>query len=566
MDVSLKNLVTNHILTPAEQSAAISPQFKIRNIAVFENNAAFFTALTERTLVFFPHHASECASEESFAILAAAHCAVVMYESDLTLFDTALQLSLPLFLMSEAMPLSKVIGACYHFAYSRVQRLAEVSLETMDKLSNELLNHKSEGSNMIQVATDLLECPVAFTMADFHLQQVKSVSQQYLVVNPLYTKNVFDWDLALASFELKEAAYRNNLAEGINGAKIGGYLYQNDYCRTNYCRLFIFPIAHGTNRYGYIFLSLEEKTKSLSPEMSVKVQQILAALKFEIIKADEIAHTINRYYDFLLDELIESDQTDFRKLMQKYGLVQKVVADEYYVVIAGRQPRNMQDAFFHELLTSQQFNLLYDHIVSVFGTINFFLFERKDCIVTLLPKQLVQDTAQGFLKLISVLQQFLKEQYQGVGISDAVITENVRQGYFQAFKALAVSQKSSDKKACFYSDLGILRFFFDHSNQIDFAPLVQVYQEYILPIIEYDASHSGELFSTLTTYIACASSPSNACAALFIHKNTLYSRLAKIAQVIGKNLSDSESMFHISLGIKIHTLIQTGMLYPNFDP
>ncbi len=47
------------------------------------------------------------------------------------------------------------------------------------------------------------------------------------------------------------------------------------------------------------------------PERSIKIQQILAIIKFEIIKSDEIAHTVNRYYDFLLDELVESEQTDF---------------------------------------------------------------------------------------------------------------------------------------------------------------------------------------------------------------------------------------------------------------
>ena len=55
----------------------------------------------------------------------------------------------------------------------------------------------------------------------------------------------------------------------------------------------------------------------LPREMGMKVQQILATLKFEIIKSDAIAQTVNRYYDFIFDELIESDQTDFRKLMQK---------------------------------------------------------------------------------------------------------------------------------------------------------------------------------------------------------------------------------------------------------
>lgn len=64
----------------------------------------------------------------------------------------------------------------------------------------------------------------------------------------------------------------------------------------------------------------------------------------------------------------------------------------------------------------------------------------------------------------------MQEQYNGVGISGIVPTERVRQGYLQALKALAISQHSLNKASCYYDELGILRFFFDRSNQVDFAP------------------------------------------------------------------------------------------------
>ena len=332
------------------------------------------------------------------------------------------------------------------------------------------------------------------------------------------------------------------------------------------CRIFIFPIVDEGNCYGYLLLSLDERTDTLSPERSIKIQQILAIMKFEIIKSDEIAHTVNRYYDFLLDELVESEQTDFRKLMQKYGLVQKVIYDEYYVLIAGRTPQSTSDTFFHELLTSQQFNALYDHLVNALGTINFFLFERKDYIVTLLPKQLVSRGKPDFERVISLFREFLQEQYNGVGISGIVPTERVRQGYLQALKALAISQHSLNKASCYYDELGILRFFFDRSNQVDFAPLLQVYQEYIQPITDYDSRHSGDLLPTLTAYITCCASPSAICNLLYIHKNTLYARLNKISQILEKDLSDSETVFNLSLGLKIQTLIQAGILDRDLDP
>lgn len=254
--------------------------------------------------------------------------------------------------------------------------------------------------------------------------------------------------------------------------------------------------------------------------------------------------------------------------MQKYGLIKKVVTNAYYVLLAGRSPQDTQDKL-HELLVSQQFNQLYDRLYDLLsslpGAVDFFLFERKDCFILFLPQQMAQTGKEVFLRLERTFRQFFKEQYQGIGVSSAVPTEKVRQGYFEAVKALAVSQLSADRASCFFEDLGILRFFFDRSGELDLSPLLQVYCEYILPIIQYDDAHSGELFPTLTTYLGCCSSPSATCAALYIHKNTLYSRLNKIAQLLGKSLSDSETNFNISLGVKIHTLVKTGVLPCNFS-
>ena len=557
MDLSLSELVRIRILPPADRSPAISPGKKIRSMVILEGGPSFFEHLPQHALVFFPHGASAGLSPSQLLALGKAQCAAVLYASDPLLAFPGSQFPLPVFVIPDTCSISKVIEECYQYAFSGIQKLAEVSLNAMERLSNELLSHKSEDANMISVAAELLECPVAFTTSDFHLQQGKNIPQNHLV-NPLYVEDSFDWDLALEGFQVKQETFCPHLAQGIDGKEIGGYLHENAYCRQNGYQIYIFPISYKTSCYGYLFLSLNRSVQSLSPEMCMKIQQILAVLKFEIIKSNDIAQTVNRYYDFLLDELLESDRTDFRTLMQKYGLMQKPIADAYYILIAGRSPRNTQDKL-QELLTSQQFNLLYDRIMMELKATDFFLFERREAFIIFLPQPLAASQSDCFDRLAALLKQFLKDQYQGIGISDAVSTEQVRKGYFQADKALSISHSTAGQPPCFFSDLGILRFFFDRSNQLDPEPLLQVYEEYIQPILKYDKMHSGELFPTLATYLECGSSPSGACSSLFIHKNTLYSRLNKISQLLGKNLSDSEVHFNLVLGVKVHTLVKAGI-------
>lgn len=570
MDLILNNLISNHILIPKEYSCDHIQQLEIHYISIFEQDClTFFYSLKNQTLIFFPLGTSVSLTHEKMKILSELSCIAVLYKDDplaQSITNLASLLSVPVYFIESNTTISSAVSMCYHLAYSKMHKLVEASLETMEKLFAEIQQHKGENKNIIKVATDLLECPVAYATADYHIQKAPNIPKEYLVVNQLYTEDSFNWSLALDGFHINQTFFHSCLGEKIGGSPMSGYLYQNKYCLKHHYRIFIFPITDTSNCYGYLFLALNDIVKKLTPEKCIKIQQLLAILKFEVIKSNEIAHTVNRYYDFLLDELIESDQTDFRKLMQKYGLVQKVIFDEYYVLIAGRSPRNISDTIFHELLTSQQFNSLYDQLVNTLGTINFFLFERKDYIITFLPKQLIKDIKKDLMPVISIFKEFLQEQYMGAGISDIVSTQKIRQGYMQALKALTLSQNAYDKSPCFYADLGILRFFYDHSNQVDLAPLLLVYNEYIAPIIKYDKEHTGELLSTLTSYISNCFSPSAICSELYIHKNTLYSRLSKITHIIGKNLSDSETIFNISLGLKIHILIQTGILSNNLNP
>ena len=561
MELSLGDLLSSHILQPAKNSAEVPQHANVRSIVVAEAEASFLDRCPQSSLVFFPRGTDASLSLEHLALLGRTRCAAVLYESHPLLASPPKRFPLPVFTLCDTCSISDAVESCYRLAFGGVQKLAELSLEAISKLSNELLNHRNESPNIIKVAAELMECPVAFTTPDFHLRHNKTVPQHH-VVNPLYAEDSFNWELALHSFQASPEYYKPKLATGLSDFGISGYLHQNPYCKEQGHHIFAFPMEHGDHCYGYVFLSLTENMKMLSPEKGIKMQQILSMLKLEVIKSDKIAQTVNRYYDFLLDELLESDQTDFRKLMQKYGLVQKVIADKYCILLAGRRPRSEQGAFY-ELLTSQQFNILYDRLVDVLGATSFFLFERKDCLAVFLPQYLLPKT--DMLKsVIDVFQEFLKEQYQGIGISDIVDTENVRQGYFQALKSLAISKQRPRNVPCHYSELGVLRFFFDRSNQLDISPLTALYREYIFPILQYDQSHGSELFPTLTTYMFCCSSPSAACSELYIHKNTLYSRLNKISALLKKNLSDSETVFNLLFGIKIHALIQAGVLPQDF--
>ena len=228
-------------------------------------------------------------------------------------------------------------------------------------------------------------------------------------------------------------------------------------------------------------------------------------------------------------------------------------------MICGKKPVKETGYIFREFLTSQRFNNIYSELCSSFNSAQFFMFEKPDCIILLVPEEIIQSNSD-FEPSIRSLKESLKDQFDGIGISTMVSKNAIRQGYFQAIKALALSRHSRGYDAIYYSELGVLKYFFDNSNNLDVTPLMQNYREYVLPILEYDEKHGTELLITLETYIRCSSSTSAICESLFIHKNTLYSRLSKISQLINQDLSDSDTLFNANLALKVKMLIDSGIL------
>ena len=93
-----------------------------------------------------------------------------------------------------------------------------------------------------------------------------------------------------------------------------------------------------------------------------------------------------------------------------------------------------------------------------------------------------------------------------------------------------------------------------------------VHEEYLKPVLIYDEQHGTDLLQTLSAYIKYCSSTSAICAELFIHKNTLYSRLNKISHILKKDLSDSDVIFHITLALKVRMMLNAGLLKSDLPP
>jgi sugar diacid utilization regulator/putative methionine-R-sulfoxide reductase with GAF domain len=99
-----------------------------------------------------------------------------------------------------------------------------------------------------------------------------------------------------------------------------------------------------------------------------------------------------------------------------------------------------------------------------------------------------------------------------------------------------------------YEQLGPLRFLLDSPGTDE---MLGVVEEYLGPLMAYDAQRHGDLTPTLRAFLANGGHHPSTCADCHIHGSTLKYRLGRIAAITGRDLGDPTTRFHYQLAFEL---------------
>ncbi|NDI35448.1 PucR family transcriptional regulator [Chengkuizengella sediminis] len=133
--------------------------------------------------------------------------------------------------------------------------------------------------------------------------------------------------------------------------------------------------------------------------------------------------------------------------------------------------------------------------------------------------------------------------------------------YQSALEAIKIkSRMPSRLDNQFYEELHMYRFILLLNKQSD---LRETINEYLKPIIEYDRKHNGKLLETLRVYLACNGSKQETAKRLFIVRQTLYHRLNKLTDLLGKDFMNSDKRLAIEFMLMAYEFLDNP-LSPTF--
>lgn len=96
-------------------------------------------------------------------------------------------------------------------------------------------------------------------------------------------------------------------------------------------------------------------------------------------------------------------------------------------------------------------------------------------------------------------------------------------------------------------------------NSAHLAPLVEAlrsdpaksayYKGLLAPLVRYDREHHGDLVKTLDAYLRHGGNSTRTADALFIHRNSLRYRLARIQALTGLDHDDPDTRLALQIGL-----------------
>ena len=72
------------------------------------------------------------------------------------------------------------------------------------------------------------------------------------------------------------------------------------------------------------------------------------------------------------------------------------------------------------------------------------------------------------------------------------------------------------------------------------------------PLIDYDARHHGDLVHTVEVLAGCGWSASRAARRLFLLRNSVLYRRARIEEILGRSLDDADERLLLAVAVRLH--------------
>ncbi|WP_367377198.1 helix-turn-helix domain-containing protein [Levilactobacillus cerevisiae] len=309
------------------------------------------------------------------------------------------------------------------------------------------------------------------------------------------------------------------------------------------------PVYYRRQLRYYLLVGLQTPTKYLPENLLVKLESVkkVMLIKEELrqdfiyerfFKVNEAfqaiaSHTANKEADFITLQSFAGIQ-----LQQHLQVIQ----------ISSLQP---SDSLFENNVLAIQASLA-KLIRHSFPGITIY-HNRSWLVLTSASKSAL---TQDLSSIMNQLDQAYPDIHFRAGVSQRHEFSRLKKTLTEANGALSYLRANHpNQQLQFFDQLGINQLFIDNDFHLNKAYITTMVTTFMTPLVNYDQEHHTELVKTLGCYFRHQFSHTQTSTDLFIHKNTLRNRLAKIEELIGP--SHEDFWLNLQISYRLYQQIET---------
>lgn len=293
---------------------------------------------------------------------------------------------------------------------------------------------------------------------------------------------------------------------------------------------FLLPINYDTSTWGYIILETPIFKPVIYADLA-KTEQLAALSAVEIAKINELKKIEEKYLTEFVGHVIAGEIKTMEEIILRGEKLGRKIFREYVVCVLEKTEADVLE----ELLDNTPLKLKQTMLFK-----DCFFLEKQEYFLFLFPQ--TKEAPENFQLMYDYLSQ------NGcLGISRTHQASDMHQAFNEAQFAYSCKELMKDSKV-FFEETGILQLFFTENAQLNMHFIRDYHDQLTQPLLDYDEKNGTELFKTLQILINENMSVRQTASALYIHENTLRSRIRRIEAVTGKNLQDMHDVFQLMLG------------------
>lgn len=299
---------------------------------------------------------------------------------------------------------------------------------------------------------------------------------------------------------------------------------------------FLLPINYGTDTWGYIVLETSVFKPLIYADLS-KTEQLAALSVVELSKIKELKKIEKKYYAEFITHLVMGEIHTLDEVLQRGKQLGRTMYQQYIVCLLERTPQSSLEELMDTLMLSfKQTELIKECLYLEKPSRYLFLFPMlPDTANTVSYQQLYDHLSQNGLLSISQSHDILE----------------LPLAYKEAKFAYSCRELVNNNQV-FFEKTGILQLFLGAQSELDLSFIRSYYDTLVEPLLSYDRQKNTELTVTLQAYINNNLNIHQTAKQLYIHENTLRSRIRRIESITEKSLQNMHDVFQLMLGLYIH--------------